>query len=118
MDSSVAFESLYFVPKIVLAYHHPEEDLPDPEYNSYLNLFSNEEELNALLAVQLPALKPKDGRDFFKSKYGIVDGNEVERIEELRGWKKELPGSQDAPIYAGTVNSRPIDFLHKCIYYY
>jgi hypothetical protein len=56
-------------------------------------------ELLALLVNELPKLKPKDGREFFKGKYGVVDGHEVDRIAEDRKWRTTEPS--DNSIHAG-----------------
>ena len=63
------------------------------EFTDYLKLFSSDEELTTLL-LELGSgkgLETKDGRSFFKSKYGAVSGNEVEKIAQTRKWNEPLP---------------------------
>eukprot|EP01114_Cavostelium_apophysatum_P018355 TRINITY_DN5668_c0_g1_i1.p1 TRINITY_DN5668_c0_g1~~TRINITY_DN5668_c0_g1_i1.p1 ORF type:complete len:565 (-),score=145.59 TRINITY_DN5668_c0_g1_i1:1152-2846(-) len=97
VDSSVAFESLYFSPKIILAYRRQTDDaFYDQEYFSYLRLFSDEKELTTMLhdfsKSNTAPPQNADARKFFEKKYGVVDGNEVERIMQHFGWKaKEVP---------------------------
>jgi len=99
VDSSVAFESLYFHPKIVLAYHTSSQEMPESEYTQYLRLFSDDFGLTKLLS-ELNAgnqLETKDGREFFQKKYGVVGGNEVSRIASSRKWSEKVP-PKDAPL--------------------
>lgn len=92
MDSSVAFESLYFKNKYVLAYKFPNQTV-DEEYLKLLNTFTSEDELiRLLMLLDEGKLPPKDGTEFFKSKYGIVDGKEVERIAKIRKWDTPMLG--------------------------
>lgn len=42
-----------------------------------------------LSLLPIITVEAKDGRAFFKSKYGAVDGNEVQRVAELRAWKQK-----------------------------
>ncbi|PRP81878.1 tubulin--tyrosine ligase-like protein 12 [Planoprotostelium fungivorum] len=96
LDSSVTFESLYFGKKPRLAYHHVEQDLgvhPN-EYLDQLTLFSSPEELSSLLrriSSDVKSFTCKDGSNYFKSLYGVVDGDEVNRIAKLRNWSAPLP---------------------------
>lgn len=93
LDSSVAFESLYFPNKIVLAYKFPSQNILDSEYLQCLKTFSYEDELIQIMndLDQGKTFSFKNGIEFFKSKYGIVDGKEVERISTLRKWNDNTP---------------------------
>ncbi len=93
LDSSVAFEALYFAPNIsILAYDYRqsrhddvEEDEEKKEYHSYLKLFETVEQLYLLLQAGTITTDSK-GKQFFEKKYGIVNGKEMDKIADTRGW--------------------------------
>lgn len=89
MDSSVAFESLFFSPKIILAYHNAGQKLPTEDYMKLLFPFSDSQKLSELLSECLEGKirnSGNQGREFFKSLYGQVNGTEVEQIANIRNW--------------------------------
>mmetsp|Transcript_27904 Transcript_27904/g.39321 ORF Transcript_27904/g.39321 Transcript_27904/m.39321 type:complete len:1031 (-) Transcript_27904:63-3155(-) len=100
VDSSVTFESLYFWPKVVCAYHLPKQDLPEQNYLNFLNLFHDELSLTNLLTsieqsedtfLSRVNTAVPSGREYFKSHYGEPNGHEVEKIKQLRGWPSATP---------------------------
>ncbi|KAJ4461321.1 putative Tubulin-tyrosine ligase family protein [Paratrimastix pyriformis] len=107
LDSSVAFESLYFAQgprgKYILAYCNDpaQRAQADQAYLGHLNLFSNGAELRALFArlpgSPIPGAHPAEplapltaGREFFGTKYGIPTGGEVDRAAQLRKWAEKV----------------------------
>lgn len=83
LESSVAFETLYFSNKVVLAFDNKERPY-EQEYKDQFHVYHTPEELKKLLTSPL---SPKVGGDsFFQSKYLKVDGTEVEKTFELRKW--------------------------------
>jgi len=85
LESSIAFETLFFPNKIVLAYDNRERNY-ETEYKAQFYTFHHAEELENLLNATL--IPNDDGITFFQSKYEMVDGNEVEKIFHARGWHK------------------------------
>jgi hypothetical protein len=81
-------EALYFHPKFVLAFHFPNQELPEKELLQYFHLFTNETELISqfMSAIRSSPAQVKDAREFFKTKFGVVDGHEIERLSALRNW--------------------------------
>jgi hypothetical protein len=64
--------------------------LTQQEFTDYLRVFSSDEELTDLLSeiTSGKQLESKNGTTFFQSKYGVVDGNEVEKIAKTRQWSE------------------------------
>ena len=93
-DSSIPFEALYFSPKTIFAFLSPNNNVytpKDPTYHDVIHVFKSTSELNALFtqaSIQHGSLD-RNGMPFFASKYGNVDGKEVERVAEMR-WAADL----------------------------
>ena len=89
MDSSAAFETTFFPNKTVLGYQHPKfaegsgNPLHSAEYLSLFHVFHTAAEFEGLLTST--ELAARDGRAFFASVYGDVDGTEPRRIIDTRG---------------------------------
>jgi hypothetical protein len=60
------FRSLYFYPKIILAYHHPSQEKKDLTYLNHLKLFSNEGQLGSILFSMF------NGNENFSGKIVII----------------------------------------------
>ncbi len=92
LNSSVPFEALFFPPRPILTFLPRGLALDicnDVEYMSHFSTFSTSTELSALLDGEL---KPaRDGRAFFASKYGVIDGHEAQRIASQRKWSAASP---------------------------
>ena len=93
-DSSIPFEALYFSPKTILAFLSPRNDVYTPKdasYHDVIHVYKSASELSALFAQASMhhGSLDRDGIPFFTSKYGSVDGKEVERVAELR-WSADL----------------------------
>jgi len=120
----VPFESLYFSDRKIIG-AHLNAAAPPPEdvaYHRLLNLFSTPKGIDTPphrttslfecmtsptpLLTELKklihdcandSLQPRDGTQFFREKYGVVDGYEAERVAALREWDKPPPpGSRTA----------------------
>jgi len=99
LDSSVAFETLYFQNKVVLAFDGKTRPYEE-EYKANFHVFQNEEELKNLLCSHLlPKVDPQKSAEFFQSKYGKVNGDEVEKIFSARGWHQALSSSSPKERY-------------------
>eukprot|EP00698_Gefionella_okellyi_P025009 TRINITY_DN9015_c0_g1_i3.p1 TRINITY_DN9015_c0_g1~~TRINITY_DN9015_c0_g1_i3.p1 ORF type:complete len:1211 (-),score=251.10 TRINITY_DN9015_c0_g1_i3:114-3746(-) len=102
VDSSVAFESLFFAApnKRTLAFLCPDYE-GDSLYLNHLNTFKTTAELDDSLQRCLRGDLPLDSdaaKAFFESKYGQVTGDEVARISALRNWPARIAGVSAAPV--------------------
>ena len=112
VGSSVPFEALYFPDTTIIAHINGATKQQDKEYLALLNLFTEGRDMESILYAAVSDVSStkvkttgKEASDFFKSKYGSVDGNERARIAEARGWadRKPLEFTSEKVIPAGAL---------------
>ena len=94
-DSSIPFEALYFSnQKHILVYETAEQQRQEDDRRIYFHVFQDAQQLAALLERYFAddlECKTDRGHAFFLEKYEEPDGNEIERLADVRQWttKKE-----------------------------
>ena len=73
----------------VYSFYNEEVEKADKEFTSLFFSFKNEQELANLLENNARADNGEKKKEFFKKKYGVVDGKEVERYIAFRKWNEK-----------------------------
>lgn len=104
VNSSLPFEALMFPRLRIIAHEDAVTRGQDPTYVALLNTFESPADLRKLVLAAVDdaessTVRPsgEEGVAFFRSKYGVVDGHEVERAAELRKWNELAVKAADAP---------------------
>lgn len=92
-DSSIPFEALYFQDeKHILVYETAEQHQHKDDRRIYFHTFQNAQQLTYLLDRYFTGeleCKTKRSHQFFLEKYEEPDGNEIERLANIRHWMED-----------------------------
>ena len=93
-DSSIPFEALYFQNgKHLFVYETPEQQKKEDDRRAYFHVFHTVPQLTRLFERYFAGdleCKTEHSHEFFLQKYEEPDGNEIQRLADLRHWTTQL----------------------------